>query len=52
MKIPFISFESQLKENKTQLINNIERVLDSQWYVLGESVKEFENKYKTLSRVK
>ena len=52
MKIPFISFESQLKENKTQLINNIERVLDSQWYVLGESVKEFENKYKTLSLVK
>jgi dTDP-4-amino-4,6-dideoxygalactose transaminase len=52
MKIPFISFESQLKENKTQLINNIERVLDSQWYVLGESVKEFENKYKKLSRVK
>ncbi len=52
MKIPFISFESQLKENKAQLINNIERVLDSQWYVLGESVKEFENKYKTLSRVK
>lgn len=52
MKIPFISFESQLKENKTQLINNIERVLDSQWYVLGESVKEFENKYRTLSRVK
>jgi len=52
MKIPFISFESQLKENKTQLINNIERVLDSQWYVLGESVKEFENKYKTLSCVK
>lgn len=52
MKIPFISFESQLKENKTQLINNIERVLDSQWYVLGESVKEFENKYRTLSHVK
>jgi len=52
MKIPFISFESQLKENKTQLINNIESVLDSQWYVLGENVKEFENKYKTLSRVK
>jgi len=52
MKIPFISFKSQLKENKTQLINNIESVLDSQWYVLGENVKEFENKYKTLSRVK
>ena len=52
MKIPFISFESQLKENKTQLINNIERVLDSQWYVLGGSVKEFENKYKKLSTVK
>ena len=52
MKIPFISFESQLKENKTQLINNIESVLDSQWYVLGENVKEFENKYRTLSRVK
>ena len=52
MKIPFISFESQLKENKTQLINNIESVLDSQWYVLGKNVKEFENKYKTLSRVK
>ena len=52
MKIPFISFESQLKVNKTQLINNIERVIDSQWYVLGESVKEFENKYKTISSVK
>lgn len=52
MKIPFISFQSQLKENKSQLINNIEKVIDSQSYVLGESVKEFENKYKTLSDVK
>jgi len=52
MKIDFISFDQQLIDTKNKIYENLKSVINSQWYVLGESVKEFENKYRTLSRVK
>ena len=50
--IPFLSFDYQQNLLGEIILQNIKEVLDSQWYVLGESVKEFENKYKKLSSVK
>jgi dTDP-4-amino-4,6-dideoxygalactose transaminase len=50
--IPFLSFDYQQNLLGEIILQNIKEVLDSQWYVLGESVKEFENKYKTLSSVR
>lgn len=45
MNIPFLSFESQNREIKTQVLQAVEEVFDSQWYILGQSVKNFEAAY-------
>ncbi|UOR03961.1 DegT/DnrJ/EryC1/StrS family aminotransferase [Hymenobacter aerilatus] len=49
MKIPFLSFSPQNTSIRTQVLDAVARVFDSQWYVLGESVKTFEAEYATYS---
>ena len=50
-KVPFVSFDYQLKEFKNELFKIANNVINSGWYVLGENVNNFENNYKNLSKV-
>ena len=52
MKIPFVSFEKQLTETKEDTLLEIEKVIDSKWYVLGQNLLHFESNYKNLNKVK
>lgn len=50
--IPFLSFEGTNKYIKSELLAAFEKFVDSQYYVLGESVKNFEKKYAEFNGVK
>tara|TARA_B110000977_G_scaffold197613_1_gene280604 strand:- start:423 stop:1523 length:1101 start_codon:yes stop_codon:yes gene_type:complete len=50
--ISFNSFKKHTQLHKKQILDSIERVFDSQWYVLGKEVEAFEAKYSELSKVK
>jgi len=50
MKVPFLSFAPQNAAIRTQVLESITKVFDSQWYVLGESVKSFEQEYASYSQ--
>lgn len=49
MNIPYLSFEYQHGLMKTELKAACEGVIDSGWFIMGDSLKEFENKYAALS---
>ena len=51
MKIPFLSFEETNKKIKTEIITAFEQFFDNSWYVLGNSVKEFEKEYALFNNV-
>jgi dTDP-4-amino-4,6-dideoxygalactose transaminase len=44
MKVPLIDLRGQHLSLRTQLIKAVERVIDSQQFVLGSEVEAFENK--------
>ncbi|TYZ07047.1 DegT/DnrJ/EryC1/StrS family aminotransferase [Hymenobacter lutimineralis] len=50
MTIPFLSFEPQNQAIRAQVIEAMTRVFDSQWYVLGNAVKQFEAEYADYSQ--
>lgn len=50
MQIPFYSFEAQNQQIKNQVLAAMEEVFDSQWYVLGKSVQDFEEAYARFSQ--
>ena len=50
-KVPFVSFDYQLKVSKNELFKISNNVFNSGWYVLGPNVNDFENNYKNLSKV-
>jgi dTDP-4-amino-4,6-dideoxygalactose transaminase len=52
MKVPFLSFAPQNQAVRTQVLAAMEQVFDSQWYVLGAAVKQFEAEYATFSQTK
>jgi dTDP-4-amino-4,6-dideoxygalactose transaminase len=52
MNIPFLSFEKTNEQTKTQIMQAIERCIDSKWYVLGKEVKTFEENYSSYNQVK
>jgi dTDP-4-amino-4,6-dideoxygalactose transaminase len=52
MKIPFLSFSASNKLVKSQMLSTFESFFDSEWYVLGESVKKFEIEYANFNRVR
>ncbi|TGE15561.1 DegT/DnrJ/EryC1/StrS family aminotransferase [Hymenobacter elongatus] len=49
MKVPFLSFTPQNQAIRTPVLEAMSRVFDSQWYVLGEAVKQFEAEYARFS---
>jgi dTDP-4-amino-4,6-dideoxygalactose transaminase len=49
--IPFNSFKKHNQIHKKQILASVERVFDSQWYVLGNEVKDFEKNYSLLTNV-
>jgi len=51
MKIPFLSFLPQHAPLREAMATAFSRVYDSNWYVLGEEVKAFEQEYATFNRV-
>ncbi|WP_035564147.1 DegT/DnrJ/EryC1/StrS family aminotransferase [Hymenobacter sp. IS2118] len=51
MNVPFLSFEAQHAPLSAALTQAFTRVLNSQWYVLGEEVKQFERAYSAFNEV-
>lgn len=51
MKVPFLSFAPQNEIIRTDVMAAIAAVFDSQWYVLGNAVKQFEAEYAAFTQV-
>lgn len=51
MQIPFLSFSETNKEIKSKILTAFESFFDSNWYVLGEKVKQFEQEYAEFNQV-
>lgn len=51
MKIPFLSFSHTNKQIKSQILEAFEAFFDSEWYVLGDKVRGFENEYAKFNNV-
>lgn len=49
--IPFLSFEGTNNAIRAEALQAFQKFFDSQYYVLGESVKEFEKKYAAFNNV-
>jgi dTDP-4-amino-4,6-dideoxygalactose transaminase len=52
VKVPFLSLKAQHEQVKKEILQAMEAVLDSEWYILGESVRQFEQEYAAFNRVK
>jgi dTDP-4-amino-4,6-dideoxygalactose transaminase len=52
MKIPFLSFEEINKQIRTEILSAFEQFFDKSWYVLGDSVKKFEQDYAAFNATK
>ena len=52
MKIPFLSFSRRNKEVRDLILNAFVEFYDSEWYILGKSVKKFEEEYAVFNNVK
>ena len=52
MKIPFLSFNATNARIRTEALNAFQDVFDSNWYVLGNHVSEFEKSYATYNEVR
>ena len=51
MEIPFFSFRETNRVIKPEILSAFEKFFDSSWYVLGESVKQFEMEYAKFNQV-
>ena len=52
MKINFFSFSAQNSDSKEEIFKSIKRVIDSNWYILGQNLLDFESNFKKLNKVK
>lgn len=52
MKIPFLDFEGLHNPIKDDLINAFKEVLDSNWFIMGNQLEEFEKEYAVWNGVK
>lgn len=52
MKVPFLSFHYINNEVKANVTNAFTNVFESNWYILGNAVKEFEVSYAKFSNTK
>ncbi|WP_310391084.1 DegT/DnrJ/EryC1/StrS family aminotransferase [Hymenobacter sp.] len=50
MQLPFLSFSPQHQPIREEVLAALARVYDSQWYVLGQAVAEFEAAYATFNQ--
>ena len=51
MTVPFLAFGPQHTPLREAMLSTFARVYDSQWYVLGEEVKAFEQEYAAFNQV-
>lgn len=51
MKVPFLSFAETNKEIRDEVIHAFADFFDQGWYILGDSVKKFEQEYAEFNRV-
>lgn len=51
MNIPFLSFGSMHSQIKEEMMHTFENFFDGNWFVLGESVKQFEKEYSDFNKV-
>jgi dTDP-4-amino-4,6-dideoxygalactose transaminase len=49
MKVPFLSFENMHREAHDALYKAFDDVVTSQWFIMGERLKAFENEYANFS---
>jgi dTDP-4-amino-4,6-dideoxygalactose transaminase len=52
MKIPYLSFEKINADVRSELTPAFEKFIDSKWYILGESVRSFEESYALFNNTK
>ena len=52
MHVPFLDFKRQYKSIKIEIDDAIQTVLESQQFILGAAVEEFENKIADYCNVK
>lgn len=52
MKVPFFTFDGMNQNLKQDILANFESFYDSNWYVLGQQVRNFEAEYATYNEVK
>jgi len=52
MKIPFLSFKKMNADVKKETLASFEKFFESQWYILGENVKNFEKDYAAFNHTK
>jgi dTDP-4-amino-4,6-dideoxygalactose transaminase len=52
MKVPFLSFEETNRQIRSEVFSAFESVFDSQWYILGDQVKNFEKSYAQYNKTK
>ncbi len=52
LKVPFLDLKSVNQRFKDETLKAIESVIDSGWYILGESVERFESEYAKFSGVR
>lgn len=52
MKIPFLNFSPMHSSIKVEMQEAFNRVYDSNWFVLGKEVEQFENDYAAFNQVK
>lgn len=51
-KVPFLNFQPMHAAIKAEMQEAFNRVYDSNWFVLGKEVEQFENAYATFNQVK
>lgn len=52
MQVPFLSFSSQHQPIREEVLQALARVYDSQWFVLGKEVADFEAAYATFNNTR
>ncbi len=52
LRIPLIGLDRQTKSITGEFLNEIEKILDKGWFVLGEKLREFEEEFARYSGVK
>ncbi len=52
MKIPFLNFEPSHSPIKEEVLRSIEMVYDSNWFILGNKLIDFESDYSKFNNVK